>query len=51
MPYWTWSLVWRRGETRASVLATAQALTVDRDDLGLDAESVWLPSDDPHRPK
>ena len=50
MPYWTWSLVWRRSETRASVLATAQALTVDRDDLGLDAESVWLPSNDPYRP-
>jgi hypothetical protein len=49
MPYWTWSLVWRRSETRASVLAAAQALTVDRDNLGLDAESVWLPSNDPYR--
>jgi DNA-binding transcriptional LysR family regulator len=49
MPYWTWSLVWRRSENRESVLATAQALTVNREDLGLDADSVWLPSDDPYR--
>jgi hypothetical protein len=25
--YWTWSLVWRRGEERAAVLATVDALT------------------------
>ncbi|WP_372662973.1 hypothetical protein [Amycolatopsis kentuckyensis] len=43
-PFWTWSLVSRRDETRAPVLATIEALTRDvgSPDLG------WLPADDPH---
>ena len=46
---WTWSLVHREDEVRESVLAAAEAIARDVGDLGLQAESVWLPSDDPHR--
>lgn len=49
--YWTWSLVWRREETREAVLRTVDALTehVDGPDaLGLTAPDAWLPEDDPH---
>ncbi len=46
--YWTWSLVWRRDETREAVLRTVDALTEGIGDLGLDAPDVWLPEDDPH---
>jgi hypothetical protein len=49
-PYWTWSLVWRRTESRPSVLAAAKALTDDRGGLTFDTRVAWLPSDDPHRP-
>jgi DNA-binding transcriptional LysR family regulator len=49
-PYWTWSLVWRRAESRAPVLAAAKALTDDRGGLTFDAAAAWLPSGDPHRP-
>ncbi|MFC1413529.1 LysR family transcriptional regulator [Streptacidiphilus sp. N1-12] len=59
-PYWTWSLVWRRGEVRAAVLAAADALTSgansgakdgtnDGDRLGVHAPDAWLPEGDPHR--
>jgi DNA-binding transcriptional LysR family regulator len=48
-PYWTWSLVWRRGETRPAVRAAVDALTEDVGSLGLDSPDVWLPADDPHR--
>jgi DNA-binding transcriptional LysR family regulator len=41
--YWTWSLVWRRGEERAAVLATVQALTDRADDLGICWPDAWLP--------
>ena len=45
-PLWTWSLVSRRDETRAPVLATIAALT--RDVGGLDLDTGWVPADDPH---
>jgi len=47
-PLWTWSLVWRRGETNAAVLAVIEALTSDAA-AAVDDESVWLPAADPHR--
>jgi DNA-binding transcriptional LysR family regulator len=47
--YWTWSLVWRRGETRSAVLATVDALTHGVGDLGIHDPDAWLPDDDPHR--
>jgi DNA-binding transcriptional LysR family regulator len=49
-PYWTWSLVWRRTESQPAVLAAADALTGDRDDLTLGNDVAWLPSGDPYRP-
>lgn len=48
-PYWTWSLVWRRGEVRAAVLDTVKALTDGVGDLGVQASGAWLPDDDPYR--
>jgi DNA-binding transcriptional LysR family regulator len=47
-PHWTWSLVWRRGEPRAGVLAVVDALTTGVGDLGLHTPDVWLPAHDPH---
>ena len=47
--YWTWSLVWRSTEARASVLAVVEALCDDVGDCGLDGPDVWLPEGDPHR--
>jgi DNA-binding transcriptional LysR family regulator len=47
--YWTWSLVWRRDETRAAVLAVVDALTGDVGDLGIHDPGCWLPDDDPHK--
>jgi DNA-binding transcriptional LysR family regulator len=47
-PFWTWSLVSRRDETRAAVLATIAALTADVGSLGLGTGTPWLPADDPH---
>jgi DNA-binding transcriptional LysR family regulator len=49
-PYWTWSLVFRRGETRAAVLGTVAALTEDVGDCGIHAPGAWLPEGDPYRP-
>jgi DNA-binding transcriptional LysR family regulator len=49
-PLWTWSLVWRRDETSAAVLAVVDAFTRDTGDLGIDDDDVWLPAADPHRP-
>ncbi|MEU6431236.1 LysR family transcriptional regulator [Microbispora sp. NPDC046973] len=46
--YWTWSLVWRRGEDRTSVLDVVRALRPD-DDFGIHGADAWLPEDDPHR--
>ena len=47
--YWTWSLVWRRGEERAAVLAAVDALTSKIGDLGIRRPDVWLPDSDPHK--
>jgi len=47
-PYWTWSLVVRRDETRTAVRAVIKALTDGVGALGLDVEGVWLPRTDPH---
>jgi DNA-binding transcriptional LysR family regulator len=44
---WTWSLVRRQDETRADVIAAAEAIVRDVGDLGLGR--AWLPADDPHR--
>jgi DNA-binding transcriptional LysR family regulator len=47
---WTWSLVWRRDETRPVVLAAAEAITRDvGGELGLHDPGTWLPDGDPHR--
>jgi DNA-binding transcriptional LysR family regulator len=43
--YWPWSLVWRRSELRAAVLAVVDALTTNVGDLGTYAPDVWLPDD------
>ncbi|MET8161826.1 LysR family transcriptional regulator [Sphaerisporangium sp. NPDC005289] len=50
-PYWTWSLVWRRSEVRAAVLAVVEALGDggDAGDFGVHGPDAWLPEDDPHR--
>ena len=47
--YWTWSLVWRRGEVRASVRSVIDALCDADDDFGIHGRDVWLPEGDPHR--
>jgi DNA-binding transcriptional LysR family regulator len=47
--YWTWSLVWRRGEERAAVLAAADALTDRVGDLGICWPDAWLPDTVPFR--
>jgi DNA-binding transcriptional LysR family regulator len=49
--YWTWSLVRRRGEDRAPVLAAVDALTegIDAAGLGLEGPDAWLPPGDPYR--
>ncbi|MFI1722476.1 LysR family transcriptional regulator [Streptomyces sp. NPDC020489] len=46
--YWTWSLVWRETERRASVLAVVDALGDGVGDLGIHAPDAWLPADDPY---
>jgi DNA-binding transcriptional LysR family regulator len=46
---WTWSLVWRRDETRPVVLAAAEAITRDVGELGLHDPDTWLPDGDPHK--
>jgi DNA-binding transcriptional LysR family regulator len=48
--YWPWSLVWRRSELRAAVLAVVDVLTTGIGDLGTQAPGVWLPADDLYRP-
>ena len=47
--YWTWSLVWRRSEARASVLAVVDALGDRGGDLGIHGPDAWLPKGDPYR--
>jgi DNA-binding transcriptional LysR family regulator len=48
-PVWTWSLVWRRDDTRPAVHAVIDEFTRGVGALGLADESVWLPADDPHQ--
>jgi DNA-binding transcriptional LysR family regulator len=50
VPLWTWSLVWRRDEDDAAVLAVVDALTRNLGDLGVIDRSTWLPSADPYWP-
>ncbi|RSD16823.1 LysR family transcriptional regulator [Amycolatopsis eburnea] len=45
-PFWTWSLVCRRDETRAAVRGVLAALT--RDVGSPVTGNAWLPADDPH---
>jgi DNA-binding transcriptional LysR family regulator len=47
--YWTWSLVWRRGEARGSVLSVVDALRDDDRDHGIHGSHAWLPERDPYR--
>ena len=47
-PYWTWSLVARRDETRASVRAVVTALADGIGRLSLDDEDTWVPATDVH---
>ena len=47
--YWSWSLVWRRGEERAAVLGAVDALTDKVGDLGICWPDAWLPETDPHK--
>jgi len=47
--YWTWSLVWRRGEERPAVLAAVDSLTDKIGDLGMRGPGAWLPDSDPHK--
>ena len=47
--YWSWSLVWRRGEERAAVLGAVDALTDKVADLGICWPDAWLPDTDPHK--
>lgn len=47
--YRTWSVVWRRGEERAAVLAVVDALTDQAGDLGIHRPDAWLPDSDPHK--
>jgi DNA-binding transcriptional LysR family regulator len=47
--YWTWSLIWRRGEARAAVLAAVEALTRGVGDVGVHGPDAWLPDGDPYR--
>jgi hypothetical protein len=49
-PLWTWSLVWRRDEDDAAVLAVVDALTRSIGGLGVIDQSTWLPSADPYWP-
>ena len=48
MIYWTWSLIWRRNEDRAAVLATVDALTKDITIPNIHEPDAWLPSTDLH---
>ena len=48
-PNWTWSLVWRRDESRPAVLAAVDALTEHVGDLGVRDPGVWLPDGDPYK--
>jgi DNA-binding transcriptional LysR family regulator len=48
-PLWTWSLVWRHGESNPLVHAVIDAFAAGVDISVLAETGVWLPRDDPHR--
>ncbi len=48
-PVWTWSLVWRRGESNPIVHAVIDEFTRDTGGLGVLDADAWLPADDPYR--
>ena len=47
--YWSWSLVSRRSEVRAAVLAVVDAVTAGVGDLGIHEPGGWLPESDPYK--
>ena len=47
--YWTWSLIWRRNESRTSVLGAVDALTDGVGDFGIHGPDAWLPDNDPYK--
>jgi len=47
--YWPWSLVWRRNEVRAAVLAVVDVLSERAGDLGVHAPDAWVPDGDPRK--
>jgi DNA-binding transcriptional LysR family regulator len=47
--YWTWSLVWRRSDVRAEVLAVVDALCDGVEDSAIHGSDAWLPVGDPYR--
>lgn len=47
-PFWSWSLVSRRDESRPAVELVGAALTEGVGELGLTGEDAWLPADDPY---
>jgi DNA-binding transcriptional LysR family regulator len=49
-PYWTWSLVFRRGEARPAVRGVIEALAGGAGPPGLDSGGAWRPAGDPGRP-
>lgn len=50
-PYWTWSLVSRRGEVDQTVRAVVEVLTARVGVAGLGDEGSWVPATDPHAPQ
>jgi DNA-binding transcriptional LysR family regulator len=41
--YWPWSLVWRRADARAAVLAVVDVLAAQAGDLDVHAPDAWIP--------
>jgi DNA-binding transcriptional LysR family regulator len=50
-PYWTWSLVSRRGEDDHTVRAVVDVLTAGVSVAGLGDAGSWVPATDPHAPQ
>lgn len=49
VPIWTWSLVWRQGESNPLVHNVIDAFSAGVDRSSVDEPGAWLPADDPHR--
>jgi DNA-binding transcriptional LysR family regulator len=49
-PFWTWSLVSRRDDARATVRAIAEALTRHVRRPGIGDSGAWMPAADPYSP-